>query len=267
MDALDDDLRFVDTHMHLDDPAFDQDRGRVIEQARSAGVAAMINVGYAPARWDSTVALAGARPEIGFTLGLHPGHADEFSDDLMVNLEWRVLEQRPRAIGEIGLDYSRPVPDRALQRRVFEAQLELAQASRLPIVIHQREAAADCAAALSRIAPDQPVILHSFDGSEDLLALGLERGWTFGVGGLMTRPSSQALRDALQKVPFDKLVLETDAPYLIPAGTKERRNHPALIPRIAERLADHLNLSLSEVARSTTASAVRVFELELDADG
>lgn len=267
MDVRDEDLYFVDTHTHLDDPAFDRDRGRVIEQARSAGVAAIINVGYAPARWDSTVALAGSNPDIAFTLGLHPGHADEFSDDLMADLERRVLEDRPRAIGEIGLDYSTPVPDRGLQRRVFEAQLELAQASRLPIVIHQRGAATDCAAALSRTAPDQSVILHSFDGSEDLLALGLDRGWVFGVGGLMTRPSSQALRDALRKIRLDQLVLETDAPYLVPAGTKERRNHPTLIPRIAERLADHLNLSLSEVARSTTVSAIHVFALELDGNG
>ncbi|HEV2108487.1 MAG TPA: TatD family hydrolase [Thermomicrobiales bacterium] len=267
MDVRNDDLRFVDTHAHLDDRAFDQDRGSVVEQARSAGVAAMINVGYAPARWDSTVALASAHPDIAFTLGLHPGHADEFSDDLMADLERRVLGQRPCAVGEIGLDYSRSVPDRRLQRRVFEAQLELARVSGLPVVIHQREAAADCAASLSRTAADRSVILHSFDGSEALLTLGLDRGWVFGVGGLMTRASSQALRDALRKIPCNQLVLETDAPYLVPAGTKERRNRPALIPLIAERLADHLNLPLSEVAHSTTVSAARVFALELDADG
>lgn len=260
-------LAFIDTHLHLDDPAFDSDRTMVIERARSAGVRAMVNVGYAPSRWDSTTALARSHHDVAFTLGLHPGHAGEFSDGLMLDLESRLTQRGLRAIGEIGLDYSRPTPERELQQMVFVEQLELASSTRLPVVIHQRDAAADCAAILSRVSAEQPVVLHSFDGSAELLAIGLNRGWIFGVGGLVTRRSSGALRAALEQISLDHLVLETDAPYLVPTGIKERRNHPGLIPLIAETLANLLNVSLADVAKRTTANAARILSLKVDDDG
>jgi TatD DNase family protein len=259
-------LVFVDTHLHLDDPVFDPDRIRVIERARSSGIGAMVNVGYAPSRWDSTTALARAHHDVVPTLGLHPSHADEFSNGLLMDLESRLSQPEPRAIGEIGLDYSRPTPERKLQQWAFSVQLELASQLRLPVVIHQRAAAADCAAMLSAVSAEQAVVLHSFDGSPELLAMGLDRGWTFGVGGLMTRRSSTALRTALQQVPLDRLVLETDSPYLVPMGIKERRNHPGLIPRIADTLADLLNMPLRDVARCTTDNAMHLFSLEVSSD-
>lgn len=259
-------LVFVDTHLHLDDPVFDADRNEVIERARSSGVGAMVNVGYAPSRWNSTTALAEAHHGVVSTLGLHPGHAEEFSDALMVDLEGRLSQPGLRAIGEIGLDYSRPTPDRKLQQRAFTAQLELAAETHLPVVIHQRAAAADCAAVLSAVSAEQGVVLHSFDGSAELLVMGLDRGWTFGVGGLMTRRSSGALRAALQQVPLDRLILETDSPYLVPSGIKERRNNPGLIPHIAGTLAELLHMPLGDVARYTTSNAMQIFALEISND-
>lgn len=252
-------LRFVDTHTHLDDSAFEEDRDDVISRANAAGVHRMVNVGYAPARWQTTIALAAGSPDIAFSLGLHPGHADEWTDGLLAELELLARNHPVAAIGEIGLDFALETPDPALQHRVFEAQLDLAQALDLPVIIHQRAAGSACAEVLGGAAPDQRVVLHSFDGNGALLELGLARGWTFGVGGLMTRKSSEELRLALKTIPLDRIVLETDSPYLVPRGLKTRRNTPESIPHIAEALAALLHLPVHDVAAITTATAEGIF--------
>lgn len=254
-----DSLRFVDTHTHLDDPAFDADRDVVIARSNAAGVRRMVNVGYAPARWQSTIALAATRPDIAFSLGLHPGHADEWTDGLLADLEVLARKHPVVAIGEIGLDFAHETPDPALQHRVFEAQLDLARALGLPVVIHQRAAGSACAEVLGAAVPDQHVVLHSFDGNGELLALGLARGWIFGVGGLMTRKSSEELRLALMTIPLDRIVLESDCPYLVPRGMKSRRNTPESIPHIADALAALLHQPVYEVAAITTATAEGMF--------
>jgi len=254
-------LTWVDTHVHLDDPAFDADRLETIADARAAGVGSMVNIGYCPARWDSTIALAASDPDITLTLGLHPGHAHEGDPEILAALAALIARHHPAAIGEMGLDYSRPEPDRAIQRVVFRYQLDLAATRGLPVVIHQRESADDCAAILAETAPERDVILHSFDGSESLLRLGLERGWTFGIGGLVTRRGSVALREALPTIPPDQIVLETDSPYLMPAGSTGRRNDPTSIPRIAETVAGLTGRSEAEIRVGTSATARRVFGL------
>ena len=202
-----------------------------------------------------------------FTLGLHPGHADEFSEPAMSDLERLVKGHAPAAIGEVGLDFLHELPDRTVQRRAFEAQLRLASRFELPVVIHQRAASAECAEVLATVDEGQRVVLHSFDGSSELLALGLQRGWFFGVGGLMTRPSSEHVRRAFRQVPLTRLVLETDSPYLVPRGFKARRNTPDAIPHIGAILAELLQTPLAEVAAVTTDTAWQLFRLEERADG
>lgn len=255
-------LTYVDTHTHLDDPAFDADRTAVIERARSAGVTRMLNIGYAPSRWRSTVALAEQVAGMAFTIGLHPGHAEEWTDHSLIDIERLARGHGACAIGEIGLDFAHETPDPASQRRAFMDQLALAQTLDLPVVIHQRAAGAECASILAGTPPNQPVVLHSYDGNAELLDLGLDRGWTFGVGGLMTRRSSESIRLALTNIPLDQLIIETDAPYLTPRGLKFRRNTPESIPHIARVLADLLHLQLDEVATATTDTAARVFRLK-----
>ena len=250
---------FVDTHVHLDDPAFDPDRVQVLATARAAGVARFVNIGYCPARWATTVALARAEPGVAFTLGLHPGHAGEDGPETFATLVRLVDAERPVAIGEIGLDYSRPDPEPAGQRDLFRRQLDLAASARLPVVIHQRDAAADCATMLAETATTQAVVLHCYDGSNELLDIGLGRGWSFGIGGLVTRAKSTALRDALPRIPLDRIVLETDSPYLVTAGSKDRRNTPAAIPRIAAEIAALTGQPVDLVRTVTTATARGIF--------
>ena len=249
----------IDTHAHLDDVQFGVDVGSVIDRAVDAGVRRIINIGYRPERWRTTLAIADRFPEVVFTLGLHPHHAEEWSPTVEAELIHLVAERGPVAIGEIGLDYLRNSNPAELQRRVFERQLELAAEFGLPVVIHQRAAENDLIAMLRTTSPNQVCILHSFDGTADLARLAQERGYFVGVGGLMTRESSIDLRDVLRTVPTELLLLETDAPYLVPAGVKNRRNEPANLTFIAERLADLVEESVDQLILRCTENAERAF--------
>lgn len=251
--------RFVDTHTHLDDEAFETDRGVVITNAISAGVGRMINVGYSPSRWATTAVLHAATGHVSAMYGLHPQHANDWSDTVMSDLVSYLEVADTVAIGEIGLDYFRPFPARDLQQAVFRMQLSVAVDLRLPIVIHQRDAEGDLMTVLSEFATLPPVVLHSFDGTDRLAGYALERGWSIGIGGLATRRSSDTLRRVLASIPVDALLLETDSPYLVPAGRRDRRNDPANIPLIATMLAPTWNVSTEELGEVTTKRAHDVF--------
>jgi len=252
---------FVDTHAHLDDPAFDRDRKDVLGRAERAGVSAVANVGYNPERWTSTIRLAREHPGIVAVLGLHPQEADLFDASLLDDLAATIARSGAGAVGEIGLDLFRNGPALAAQRSAFEAQLALATELSLPVVIHQRAAEKELIEALRTGAEPPGVLLHSFDGSARLARFAVERGYTFGVGGLATRPSSAALREVLSAVPLASLVLETDAPYLAPAGARARRNEPANVVSVAEQLAPLWGVSGEELAAATTARAIAFFGL------
>lgn len=249
----------IDTHAHLDDPVFDHDRTAVIAQAAAAGVRRIINVGYEPKRWRSTIELTRRHPLVRHMLGLHPQHANEWSPattDLLMEL---IRSTAPVAIGEVGLDYFRDGPSPQVQHDAFTEQLALAKQLELPIVIHQRAAEADLIAILSsRRLPGQ-VLLHSFEGTNRLADLVNDRGFYVGVGGLATRAGSHALRQTLRTIPLNRVMLETDSPYLAPAGCKDRRNTPANTPLIAERLAALWDVDESTFATATSRNAERLF--------
>lgn len=257
---------FVDTHVHLDEPAFDRDRDEVIARAELAGVHGFINIGYRPGRWPSTIAVASNRQNVSFTLGVHPQHADEWNDEIAAALAQTAESAGAVAIGEIGLDYFRDGPAPELQRQVFQAQLAIARALHLPVVIHQRAAEADLITVLERDAGELTVVLHSFDGTEALAHLARAHDYYVGVGGLMTRAKSAPLRDLLQTMPRDRLLLETDSPYLVPTGIKARRNEPSQIPIIATRLAEVLDWPVNDLATQTTRNAQSAFNRSLIVD-
>ncbi|HEX3303452.1 MAG TPA: TatD family hydrolase [Thermomicrobiales bacterium] len=257
--------RYIDTHTHLDDKQYINDLDAVLTDAMAAGVSGMVNIGYCPERWTTTLALAERYPRVSYALGLHPGNADEWSESLMDDLTSLLERVDPVAVGEIGLDYYWTQENKAVQRMSFERQLELAHSRSLPIIIHQRDAAADVAAILRNAPADLRVVLHSFDGDPELSDLARERGWMIGVGGLMTRRQSEALRSGLPGFPLEQMLLETDSPYLVPSGVKARRNVPAMIPLIAERLAGVINRTVDDIAQLTTRNAERIFGLKATA--
>jgi TatD DNase family protein len=249
----------VDTHTHLDDAAFDADRDSVIESSRVAGVRHFINIGYAPDRWESSRLLSERHPDIDLALGLHPQLAGQFDDAGLRALERAIEAIRPVAIGETGFDFSRAAPSFEEQQRAFRAQLDLAVASGYPTIIHQRDASDALIAELDTWPNLAPIVLHSFDGTQRLADWARDRGCFVGIGGLATRRSSEALRELLAHTPVDRLLLETDSPYLTPPGARSRRNVPANLPRIAEALAPLWNLNGEELCRLTSRNAVGLF--------
>lgn len=252
---------FIDTHIHLDEEVFSGDVDTVIARARLRGVDHLLNIAYRPSRWASAASLQKTYPFISVAAGLHPGHSNEFDQTTILNLDTAITRLGAVAVGEIGFDFFRSGYDVALQERLFRTQIELARSLGLPIIIHQRSAEADCVRVLREAASDLPVVLHSFDGSWTLGRLGIDRGYYFGIGGLMTRGAAHQVREVLAEVPVDRILLETDAPYLTPNGIKIKRNEPANIPFIAQRLADLRDVSLSAIALATTENARRVFNL------
>lgn len=252
----------VDTHGHLDDAAFDADRNAVLDAARAAGVRRFINIGYKPERWESSRALRDANPDVEIALGHHPQEANRFDRSIERALRRVIDELRPIAVGETGFDFARSTPSLSEQTSAFRAQLAIAEETALPVVIHQRDAADAMKAELDRWPNLAPIVLHSFDGDESLTAWAIERGCYIGVGGLACKSASGPLRKLLTTVPPERLLLETDAPYLAPPGIKDRRNTPAHLPRIAALLAPLWGMSLEALCRKTTSNADEVFDFD-----
>jgi TatD DNase family protein len=250
---------YIDTHAHMDDEAFDHDRDQVLAEAAAAGVRRIINVGYRPTRWQTTIDLVNANPIVRHMLGLHPQHADEWTPRTRKVLIELAATTTPVAIGEIGFDFFRDGADASTQAAAFDDQAAIAANLRLPVVIHQRAAEDALIAALSRISNACQVLLHSFEGTDRLAAVANDRGCFVGVGGLATRAGSERLRHTLGTIPLNRIVLETDAPYLAPAGVRARRNTPANIPLIAERLAPLWNVDQAGLAAATTRNAEQLF--------
>ena len=251
----------IDTHTHLDDPAFDLDRVTVIERSRAAGVRHFVNIGYAPDRWESSRALRENAPDVAIALGLHPQLADQYAPSLVADLKRAIEVLNPVAIGETGFDFSRAVPGFAEQERAFRGQLEIAAVHGLPAIIHQRDASDALMKELDLWPGLAPIVLHSFDGTQRLADWATERGCFVGIGGLATRRSSESLRETLTRVRTDRLILETDSPYLAPPRSASRRNDPTNLPGIAALLAPLWGLSGEELCWLTSVNGVSLFRL------
>jgi TatD DNase family protein len=253
----------VDTHAHLDDAAFDADRESVIEASRAAGVRHFLNIGYEPDRWQSSRALREQHSDIDIALGLHPQLAAQVDTTLIRELERAIEDLAPVAVGETGFDFSRSAPSFQDQERAFRGQLDIAAATGLPTVIHQRDASDALISELENWPHLASIVLHSFDGTQRLADWARERGCFVGIGGLATRQSSEPLRELLARVPVNRLLLETDSPYLAPPGSATRRNTPANLPTIAAILGPLWNLSGEELCRLTSMNAAGLFRLPM----
>lgn len=254
-------FELIDTHCHLDDDIFAGDLESVFVESRSRGTTRWINVGFEPDRWRSTVALANDVEGMSHTLGLHPGHAEEWSPQLRTHLESLLATTRPVAIGEIGLDFLRGETNAFAQRKAFNDQLDLAVELNLPAVIHMRAAEQEVLGLLRNRRSLPHLVFHSFEGTMRLRDFVAEHGSTVGFGGLATRAPATDLRKVIGTIPLDQIVLETDSPYLVPKGARGGRNVPGNVVVIGEFLAGFLGKSLAEVAETTTRNAERTFGL------
>ncbi len=246
----------VDTHCHLGDAAYAADRDEVAARAWAAGVGHIVVIGESPASADGALALA-ADPRYSATAGLHPHIASDWTDESASWLSERLADSRVVAAGEMGLDYHYEHSPRPVQQRVFAAQLGLAAAAGKPAIIHAREADEDVAALL-RAHPQTVCILHSFSSGMGLLRTGVALGHYVSFSGMITFRNWQQ-DDAIRETPRDRLLIETDGPYLAPTPHRGKRNEPAFVGRVAERLGAVLGMSAAEAAALTAENARRVF--------
>lgn len=249
----------IDTHCHLDDEAFAADLADVLAASREAGVCGWLLIGYKPERWADAARMAEGIPGMRHSLGVHPSHAQEWSEQVEASLREMLRSTGAVAVGEFGLDFYRDNAPFEVQREAMVGQLKIAYELRLPAIFHMRNAEN----AMLDVLGGQPhlpgMVFHSFDGSDRLVDFILGHDAWVGVGGLATRPKSEPLRQSLQRIPLERMILETDAPYLVPARQKDRRNVPAHVRTVAEFLARVLDVPVETIARQTTANAESLF--------
>ncbi len=252
-------LKFFDTHNHLNDPAFEGDLELVVARALEAGVRGFLVLGYDLPSSRRAVELAEAFPWTFAAVGLHPHQAREFSPDLLETM--RRLADHPRvvAIGEIGLDYHYHHSPPEAQREALEAQLRLARELDLPVSLHIRKAFDDMFAVLEEV-PGVSGVFHCFSGGPREAERALALGFFISYSGFLTY-RSRKLEKALRRTPLDRLLVETDAPYLAPGEYRGSRNEPAYLPLTVQKVAEVLEVPLEVVAEATWENARRLFRL------
>lgn len=254
----------IDTHCHLDDHQFANDLDDVLDASRRANVSRWVLIGYDPDRWEDAISLANQCEGMAHTVGVHPSCAEQWSDEVALRLTDLAVSSNAVGIGEAGLDFYRDNASSDVQAVAFTGQLQIAVDLSLPVIIHMRDAEAELLEVLSS-APRLPtLIFHSFEGTEKLMDFALDTGSYVGVGGLATRQKSDKLRTLLSCVPMERILLETDSPYLVPARQKDRRNQPAHIATIATMMAAYFGTTPQLLAQATTTNAERVFGLRND---
>ncbi|TAM40593.1 TatD family deoxyribonuclease [bacterium] len=251
----------IDTHCHLDFAQFSEDRSAVIRRAEDAGVGYFVNIG---ATLDSSAAsceLAAQYPEIYASVGVHPHDADGFKEEDLAKIKELAVKDKVVAIGEIGLDYFRNLSSPENQERLFASLIEVAKDMSLPLVVHTRQAEEQTLKILKAAMPLRAVV-HCFSGDENFLKECLALGFFISFTCNITYKKAQALRDMVESTPLDKLMLETDAPYLSPEGFRGKRNEPAQIKLLAEEVSRIKGISFEEVAERTTENAKLFFKLK-----
>jgi TatD DNase family protein len=257
--------QFIDSHCHIDGPEYDVDREEVIARARDAGVTTMLNVGTGDPHsgaFERAVELAEKHPEIYAAVGVHPHDAKLFDDAA----EKRVVDlakqsQRIVAWGEIGLDYHYDHSPREVQRDVFRRQLRIACSLNLPVVIHSREAEHDTIAILREELSgyDRGGVMHCFGGSLQMAREAIGLGFLISFAGNLTFKKADDLRDIARQLPFDRLLIETDCPYLTPVPFRGKRNEPARVVETAGCLAELHGKELDEIGRITSDNFANLF--------
>ena len=255
-------MQLVDSHCHLDDEQFNPDRAAVIQRAREAGLKYILSIGTGDGPPDLSVAIRQADQHdfVFATLGVHPNDAAKVKDDTFQNLEGLLRHPKVKAIGEIGLDYHWGVP-KDVQLPVFLQQLEIAAAAKMPIIIHTRDAWPDTLDVLrTHWAPrGLPGIMHCFTGDAAQARECLDMDFYLAFGGVTSYPKAEAVRDAAHIVPADRLLLETDAPYLAPVPHRGKRNEPAFVAHTARALAIARQEDIEQLAAETTSNFERLF--------
>ena len=255
----------IDTHIHLDDKRYDEDLEEVLNRAREGGVKRFIIPGADVATLDRAVKIAELYKDVFFAVGVHPYDKEQFDT---LAFEKYVGHEKCVAIGECGLDYFRlegtdeeKEAEKEEQQRVFKAQIELAKKYKKPLIIHIRDASRDSKALmLESNAGEVGGVLHCFNADEELLSLANE-GFYFGIGGVVTFKNAKKLVNVLSKIPQEKLIIETDGPYLTPTPHRGERNEPLYTTFVAEKISEILDIPLKTIRETTTQNAQKLFHI------
>ena len=251
-----------DTHAHMDDHAFDEDRQNLLQTLPENGIGLLINPGCSLASSKNAVALAQEYDYIYAAVGSHPDAADEVNEEVLE--EYRKLcklhPDKIKAIGEIGLDYHYEDIPRQLQKKAFIAQMELARELDLPVIVHERDAHED-GLAIVKAFPEVKGVFHCFSGSAELARQLTDLGWYIGFTGVLTFKNARRAIEAAQAIPLDRIVIETDCPYMSPEPFRGRRNDPSRVYRMAEKLAEIRGITVEEAQRITMENGKRLYRI------
>ncbi len=258
-------MELIDSHAHLDFPQFDADRVEVLDRARQAGVRTVLAIGSGPGpeKLDAALPIAEQHDWIYASVGIHPHEARLATECHFEQLDRLAKHPRVIAWGEVGLDYHYDHSPREIQQRVFRRQLEQARRAKLPVIIHCREAWPECLAILEQDWRSAGLagILHCFSGTLEEARKGIDMGFLVSFAGNVTYPKAQNLREVARALPLDRLLVETDAPFLAPQPHRGKRNEPAYVAEVARSLASVRDLPAGEFAAAAAANFRRLFRL------
>jgi TatD DNase family protein len=252
----------IDSHVNLHAPAYDDDRDEVIARARQAGVGLMVTICDKLAAFEAVRAIAHANPDIWCTVGVHPHEAKDYAGLDAARLAGLAADPRVVGIGETGLDYHYDLSPRDQQRAVFAAHIECAQQTGLPLVVHTREADADMGDMLEAAYAQQPfrMLMHCYTSGAELAARAARLGAWFSVSGIATFKAAQEVRDVIADMPADRIIVETDCPYLAPVPYRGRRNEPAYVAHVLAKLAELRGWSMGEAETRTADAFFALFD-------
>lgn len=253
-------MTLFDTHAHYTDESFEADRQEVLQSVHSSGVELIVNASSDGASSMQSIELAKKCSFVYAAVGWHPHEAHSFTEASPDIIRLWCQDSKVKAIGEIGLDYYYDLSDRKTQRRVFVRQMELAQELNLPVVIHDRDAHADCMDIVSSF-PKVRGEFHCYSGSAEMAKELLSRGWYLGFTGAITFKNARKALETIKMCPMDRILIETDCPYLTPVPFRGKRNDSRYLPYMADKIGEIKGIEASEVARLTMENGKRFFDL------
>ena len=251
-----------ETHAHYDDAKFDTDREMLLAELPQRGISPVINVGSSIATTKTTLSLAQEYPFLYAAVGVHPSDVDDLNEDTYAWLKQQTTLQKTVAVGEIGLDYywDKEPEIQAKQRYWFVRQLALAQQADLPVIIHSRDAAEDTMQIMEKAYEDGiKGVIHCYSYSKEMAQEFIKMGYYIGVGGVVTFKNAKKLKETVQEIPLDRILLETDCPYMAPEPYRGERNDSSYIPFVIKKIAELRGITPEEVEQATRANAERLF--------
>ena len=249
-----------DTHAHLNDPAFDPDRAELMAGLAEKGIGFVMNAGCSLESSKDIIKMAENYPWLYASVGSHPDSADEVNEAVIEQYRNLAKHEKVKAIGEIGLDYYYEDIPREIQKKAFRMQMELAKELDLPVIIHEREAHDDG----MRIVKEFPTVkgvFHCYSGSAEMARQLVNMGWYIGFTGVLTFKNARKAVETAASIPLDRIVLETDCPFMAPEPFRGKRNDPGYLPKMAEKLAEIRGISVEEAISATTENAKRLYRI------